>query len=150
MRSFWCLDLGWFGIRMIRNTDTVMVLTYCKQYQCIVIQDGGFLLGFEMVGLFGFAMPFKIRSIQHQNNFWPFKIQTCLLFEPPTVQFVKYFSSDPNSEPVWYLDHGPLSSTTFEAKIWMLGIFYLHLRSYLMTWILDCIVHYPGHQLLCM
>ena len=31
----------------------------------------------EQSGLFGFGMPFQIRTIQHPNNYWPFKIRTC-------------------------------------------------------------------------
>ena len=39
-----------------------------------IVQDGSYLVGFGMVGLFCFGMPFKIRTIQNPNNFEPFKI----------------------------------------------------------------------------
>ena len=51
------------------------------------IQDGSYLVSFGMVGLFSFGMPFKIQTIQHLNYFHPFKIQACLVFEPPLYKF---------------------------------------------------------------
>ena len=49
-----------------------------------------------MIRLFGFGMPFEIQTIHYQNNFQPFKIRTCLVFEPPLYlqklpNFGKYF-----------------------------------------------------------
>ena len=46
-----------------------IVSTIQKHHQYIGIQDGGYLVRFGMVGLFGFGMPFKIRAIQKPNLF---------------------------------------------------------------------------------
>ena len=42
-----------------------------------------YLVKFGIVGLFRFGMAFKVGTIQHPNNFQPFKIRTCLVFKPP-------------------------------------------------------------------
>ena len=52
------------------------VLTIRKRNQYIEIQDGSYLVGFGMVWLFGFGIPFEIRTIQYPNNSGPFKIET--------------------------------------------------------------------------
>ena len=61
---------------MITATANAIAHTIQKWNQHIEIQNVGFLVEFGMVRLFGFwGMPLRIRTIQHLNNFRPFKIQ---------------------------------------------------------------------------
>ena len=62
--TFWYLDLGWFGIRMIGTVATAIAIVQIiqKQNQYIGIQDGAYLVGFGMVGLFSSGMPFNIQA----------------------------------------------------------------------------------------
>ena len=70
---------------MIGTTATAVVPTIQKGNQYIGIQDGGYLVRFGMVEQLGFGMPYKIRTVQHSNNFGPFEIIRCLVFEVPAV-----------------------------------------------------------------
>ena len=54
-----------------------------KPNQYIVIKDGSHFGLFSNGPLFGFRLAFKYGTIQHLNYFWPSKIWTCLVFEPP-------------------------------------------------------------------
>ena len=70
---------------MIGTTAIAIVPTIQKGNQYKGIQDGGYLVRLGMVEQLGFGMPYKIRTVQHPNNFGPFEILRCLVFEVPTV-----------------------------------------------------------------
>ena len=53
---------------MIGITAVASVQNIQKQNQYIEIQDGGYLYRFELVGLFRFGMPFKIRYSGASNS----------------------------------------------------------------------------------
>ena len=84
-QRFWCSDLGFFGIRMIKII--AIVPTIQKMNQVIGIQNGDLFIWVGMVKLFGFGMSFEIIIIQHLNNLQPFKIQMSSVFEPPLYSY---------------------------------------------------------------
>ena len=54
-----------------------------------------------MVVLLSFGMPFEIRAIQHLNNFRPFEIGTCSVFELPIQHDVGNFQTpNPSLTPL--------------------------------------------------
>ena len=80
--TFWYLDLGWFGIRMIGTVATAIAIVQIiqKQNQYIGIQDGAYLVGFGMVGLFSSGMQFNI-----QTTFNHSKLKKCI-WDPTVVR----------------------------------------------------------------
>ena len=66
-----------------------MIRTIAKAIAIDYSYSPDYLIRFGIVGLFGFGMPFEIRTVQHPSNFWPFKIWISLVFNPQLYTFFK-------------------------------------------------------------
>ena len=85
--NIWCLDLRWYSNRLIRTIAAAIAIvqTSIKESKIAAVWSD-----LEKSGrLFGSGMPFEIETIQHPNNFQPFKIRICSVLEPHHIWQIK-------------------------------------------------------------